>query len=72
MTRRVLTSGSAREPTRRGMAYREVTMIEIKEVLRRWVSGTPKKRIAAQLELDPRTVRRYVKATVTRSRIQKS
>lgn len=42
------------------MAYREVTMIEIKEVLRRWVSGTPKKRIAAQMGLDPKTVRRYV------------
>lgn len=44
------------------MAYREVTMIEIKEVLRRWVSGTPKKRIAVQLGLDPKTVRRYVEA----------
>ena len=44
------------------MAYREVTMIEIKEVLRRWVSRTPKKRIAAQLGLDPKTVRRYVEA----------
>ena len=44
------------------MAYREVTMIEIKEVLRRWVSQTPKKRIAAQLGLDPKTVRRYVEA----------
>jgi DNA-binding Lrp family transcriptional regulator len=43
------------------MAYREITMIEIKEVLRRWVSGTPKKRLAAQLGLDPKTVRRYVK-----------
>ncbi len=42
------------------MAYREITMIEIKEVLRRWVSGTPKKRLAAQLGLDPKTVRRYV------------
>ena len=42
------------------MAYREVTMIEIKEVLRRWVSGIPKKRLAAQLGLDPKTVRRYV------------
>ena len=42
------------------MAYREITMIEIKEVLRRWVSGIPKKRLAAQLGLDPKTVRRYV------------
>lgn len=42
------------------MAYREVTMIEIKEVLRLWVSGTPKKRIAVEVGLDPKTVRRYV------------
>ena len=30
------------------------------QVLRRWVHGTPKKRLAAQLGLDPKTVRRYV------------
>ena len=42
------------------MAYREITMIEIKEVLRRWVHGTPKKRLAAQLGLGPKNVRRYV------------
>lgn len=29
------------------MAYREVTMIEIKEVLRQWLAGVPKKRLAA-------------------------
>lgn len=40
--------------------YREVTMNEIKEVLRLWLAGMPKKRIAAQLSLDPKTVRRYV------------
>lgn len=43
------------------MAYREVTMIEIKEVLRQWLAGVPKKRIAGRLGLDPKTVRRYVK-----------
>lgn len=35
-------------------------MLEIKEVLRLWRAGTPKKRIAAQLGIDPKTVRRYV------------
>jgi transposase len=35
-------------------------MIEIKEVLRQWLAGMPKKRIAAQLGIDPKTVRRYV------------
>jgi hypothetical protein len=40
--------------------FREVTMVEITEVLRLWLAGTPKKRIAAQLGLDPKTVRRYI------------
>jgi hypothetical protein len=44
------------------MAYREVTMVEIKEVLRLWRAGVKKKRIAAQLTLDVKTVRRYVAA----------
>ena len=42
--------------------YREVTMIEFKEVLRLWQEQVPKKRIAAQLGLDPKTVRRYLSA----------
>ena len=45
--------------------YREVTMIEIKEVLRLRGEGLPKKRIAAQLGLDPKTVRRYLRAAAT-------
>ena len=40
--------------------FREVTMIELKEVLRLWGKDFPKKRIAAQLGLDPKTVRRYL------------
>jgi hypothetical protein len=40
--------------------YREVTMIEFKEILRLWQEQVPKKRIAAQLGLDPKTVRRYL------------
>lgn len=44
------------------MAYREVTMVEIKEVLRLWRAGSKKKRIAAQLTLDVKTVRRYIAA----------
>jgi transposase len=42
------------------MAYREVTMVEVKEVLRLWLAGGKKKRIAAQLGLDAKTVRRYI------------
>ena len=44
------------------VSYREVEMIEVKEVLRRWRAGEAKKAIARALGIDPRTVRRYVKA----------
>ena len=44
------------------MAYREVTMVEMKEVLRQWLAGVGKKKIAARIGLDPKTVRRYVRA----------
>jgi hypothetical protein len=44
------------------MAHREVTLLEVKEVLRLWLSGVPKKRIAAQLGFDVKTVRRYLAA----------
>jgi DNA-binding MarR family transcriptional regulator len=42
--------------------YREVTMIEFREVLRLWQEQAPKKRIAALLGLDPKTLRRYLRA----------
>jgi hypothetical protein len=42
------------------MAFREVTMLEVKEVLRRWLLGVPKKGIPAQLGFDVKTVRRYL------------
>jgi transposase len=44
------------------MAFREVTLQEVKEVIRLWRAQVPKKRIAAQLGLDIKTVRRYVRA----------
>ncbi|OGK82839.1 MAG: hypothetical protein A2X53_22660 [Candidatus Rokubacteria bacterium GWA2_70_23] len=44
------------------MAYREVTMLEVKEVLRLWLTGVRKKRIATQLGLNVKTVRRYLRA----------
>jgi hypothetical protein len=43
------------------MAYREVTMIEIREVVRQWLAGGQRKQIARRLGLDPKTVRRYVR-----------
>ena len=44
------------------MAYREVTMVEVKEVLRLWLGAMGKRRIAARLGLDPKTVRSYIEA----------
>ena len=49
-------------PDQEASMFREVTMIELKEVLRLWGKGLPKKRVAAQVGLDPKTVRRYLKA----------
>ncbi len=37
-----------------------VTMLEVKEVLRLWLRGVPKKGIATQRGLDPKTVRRQI------------
>jgi transposase len=44
------------------MAYREVTMVEIKEVLRQWLKGAARKRIAKRLGMGRATVRRYIEA----------
>ncbi len=44
------------------MAYREVTVLEVREVLRQWLSGVAKARIALNTGADRRTVRRYVTA----------
>lgn len=42
------------------MPYREVGMLQVKEVLRLWLAGVPKKRIAALSRVDRKTVRRYI------------
>lgn len=41
------------------MAYREVMMIEVKEILRLWLAGVSKQRIAGTLGVDRKTVLRY-------------
>lgn len=43
------------------MAYREVDMLEVKEVVRLWLGGMGLKAIARRLGRDPKTVRRYVR-----------
>lgn len=44
------------------MAYREVEMVEVKEVLRLWLAGQGKRKVARQVGLDPKTVRSYIAA----------
>ncbi|HXO15299.1 MAG TPA: hypothetical protein VN835_03080 [Steroidobacteraceae bacterium] len=44
------------------MAYREVEMVEVKEVLRLWLTGHGKREIGRQVGVDPKTVRSYVAA----------
>ena len=39
------------------MAYREVTMVEVKEVLRLWLRGRPKKAIVRRTQVSRNTVR---------------
>jgi len=46
------------------MGYREVTMVEVREILRLWAKGLGKKTIAARLGLDVKTVRRYIQAAL--------
>ena len=43
------------------MAFRGVSVVEIKEVLRLWQAGVPRKRIAARIGTHVKTVRRYLK-----------
>src|SRR5438093_13338805 len=51
-------------PAKEEGMYREVRMTEAKEVLRLWLARTGKKRIAAQLGIDVKTVRRYARAAL--------
>jgi hypothetical protein len=44
------------------MTYRELTMVDVREVLRRWGAGHSNRQIARQTGTDRDTVGRYVKA----------
>jgi transposase len=46
------------------MTYREVTMIEVKEILRLWLAGVPKQGISGMLGVDRKTIRRYIALAV--------
>jgi hypothetical protein len=47
------------------MAYREVTMIEVKEVLRQWLSGRSRKATSRWTGLDRNTIRRYIRIALS-------
>lgn len=49
---------------RRGMGYREVSVIEIREVLRRWLRGEGYRAIDRNTGVDRKTVRRYAEAAM--------
>ena len=44
------------------MAFREVSVIEVREVLRAWLAGVGLRAVAAQAGVDRKTARRYVQA----------
>jgi transposase len=44
------------------VSYREVTVIEVREVLRGWLAGAGLRTVAAQAGVDRKTARRYVQA----------
>jgi transposase len=44
------------------MPYRELTMIDVKEVLRRWSAGQGDRKIARESGVDRKTIARYTKA----------
>ena len=46
------------------MAYREVSVIEIREALRAWLAGKSERTAAAQAGVDRKTGKRYVTAAV--------
>src|SRR4249919_434000 len=46
------------------MVFREVSVIEIREVLRAWLAGKSERAVAAQAGVDRKTSRRYVAAAV--------
>jgi transposase len=48
------------------MAFRELIMIEVKEIVRRWQAGQGVRRVAAESGCDRKTVRRYFKAAEMR------
>ena len=54
------------------MVYREVSVIEVREVLRVWLAGHGVRRTAELAGVDRKTVRRYVEAAQAAGLTQQS
>jgi len=48
------------------MTYREVSVIEVKEILRLWLAGHSQREVTTLAGVDRKTVRRYVQAAQAR------
>jgi transposase len=46
------------------MAFREVSVVQVKEALRRWLNGDGERRVAQGVGIDRKTARRYIAAGV--------
>ncbi len=46
------------------MAFREVSVVQVKEALRRWLRGEGERPIAHGVGIDRKTVRRYIAAAM--------
>ena len=46
------------------MGFREVSVVEVREVLRGWLEGAGLRRVAERAGVDRKTARRYVDAAV--------
>jgi len=44
------------------LAYREISVVEVREFLRRWAPGNSLRSVSAAMGADRKTVRRYVHA----------
>jgi hypothetical protein len=56
---------------RSGVVYREVHVIEVREVLRAWLAGGGRRRAAERAGVDRKTARRYVVAAQHACRVPK-
>jgi hypothetical protein len=47
------------------MAFREISVVQIREAIRRWLRGEGERRIARAIGVDRKTARRYIAAAIS-------